>query len=633
MYRLIVDNTELVLPEDYKPDFSLSFAEIGKQSGSRVFPFTLPTCEVNDIFFEYAHNPQSAISRNKKWEATLLNDSLFLAHGWLILKMASVKGGYTCELQMPPALIDMKVWDTSIRSLDFGTVTMNKELKVEDCYTLKVTDNLKLIYPPYFGSYYRVYVNNDIYAEFNANVSGSFLREEFEDIYSALVADFNTAERVEAGWYMEYLEDTLIVYAPTNSNYTITLGLFKQSDPRTGRPPSQIGVEFTRLVYQSPTGFDNFLLNTPGNSMFCLPVIKAEKFYGDKNKNHSGFLNFGFGSFDRNVPRNPLKFSLSPCLWFMRAFRKLLENLGYTAVGEFTTDIDYQNAYLMTLVAIDRQCPEAPFPFNIWKDSINLASHLPEMTVKAFLASICEQFGVNIDFDPLSKVATCTYIKKHIESNEVDSFGQLINLRSAPIEHNDKVKLQIVFSSLTDTEAENSYFDSVPTDANKLSDVEYKKIEYKFYPPILANLSTDFRVAAVSNSILQGVNPPTRLMPVTDREGVSNLFEMWRNTPANYISFFVGLIAPAANSMLQSNNERGNVSLRLVGDNGFASRNELIIRHLENTYLITVNIPLTDAQISSLKSWKKYHIGGVNFFLNVLEGKAGEVLKLKLWKV
>lgn len=630
MYRLIIEGTELVLPENYKPDFSLNFAEIGKQSGSRVFPFTLPTCEVNDVFFGYAHNPQSAISRTKKWEATLLNGSLFLAHGWLILKMASVKGGYTCELQMPPALIDMKVWDTNIRSLDFGTVTMNTELKVEDCYTISVSDYMKLTFPPNTFNSYRIYVGNTIFAEYSGEEIWRLETNDWINVYAGLSNDFNTTERIDAGWFMSYNEDILIVNTPANSSYVVTFALYRGFYDAV--QPFQEGYTFDRLQYESPTGFDNFLFNTPGNSMFCLPVIKAEKFYGDSNKNFSGFLNFGFGSFDRNVPRNPLKFTLSPCLWFMRAFKKLLENLGYTAVGEFTTDVNYQSAYFMTLVAIDRQCPEAPFPFNIWKNSINLASHLPDMTVKAFLANICEQFGVNIDFDPLAKVATCTYIKKHIESNDVSDFGQLINLQSSPIEHNDKLKRQLVFSSLTDTEAENAYFNSVPTDADKLDDVEYKKVEYKFCPPRLENLSTDFKVSAIKTNISQGLNPPVRWMPVSDREGVSNLFDMWRNNPANYVSFFVGLVAPNGNSMLQSNNVKGNISLQLVGDNGFASRNALIIKHLEDTYLITVNIPLTDAQISSLKSWRKYHIGGVNFFLNSLEGKAGEVLKLKFWK-
>jgi hypothetical protein len=630
MYRLIVEGTELVLPENYKPDFSLNFAEIGKQSGSRVFPFTLPSCEVNDVFFGYAHNVQSAINRTKKWEGTLLNGSLFLAHGWLILKMSSVKGGHTCELQMPPALIDVKTWDTNIRSLDFGTVEMATQLKIEDCYTLKVTDSMKDKYPPNTFNNYRVYVGNAIFAEYAGEETWRLETNDWTAVYAGLSNDFNTTERVDAGWYMTYNEDILIVNAPANTSYIVSFALYRGF--YGGVQPFQEGHEFSRLQYQSPTGFDSFLLNTPTNSMFCLPVIKAEKFYGDNNKNHSGFLNFGLGSFDRNVPRNPLKFALSPCLWFMRSFKKLLEILGYTAVGEFTTASVYQQAYFMTLVAIDRECPEAPFPFNIWKNSINLASHLPDMTVKVFLASICEQFGVDIDFDPLSKVANCTFIKTHIENQNVDSFGQLINMNYAQIEHNDKVKVQLKFASLNEAESADSYFNSVPVDADKLADVEYKPVEYKFVPPKLLNLSTDEKVAIVENNIAQGVNPPVRWMPVTEREGVSNLFDMWRNSPANYVSFFVGLVVPNAQSMLQSINERNNISLQLTGDKGFASRNQLIIRHQEGTYLLTVNIPLTDAQISVLKSWQKYHIGGVNFFLSALDGKAGEVLKLKFWK-
>ena len=630
MYRLIVEGTELILPENYKPDFSLNFAEIGKQSGSRVFPFTLPVCSVNDVFFGYAHNPQSAVSRTKKWEATLLNDSLFLAHGWLILKIASVKGGYTCELQMPPALIEMSVWETNIRSLDFGTVEMATELKIEDCYTIKVSDSMKGKYPPNTFNSYRIYVGSTIFAEYDGEEQWRFEINDWPTVYAGLSNAFNTPERNDAGWYMDYNGDVLIVYAPTSDLYTVTLALYHGF--YDGVQPFQEGHQFERLQYQNPIGFDSFLYNSPSNSMFCFPIIKADKFYGDKNANFGGYLNFGYGTLNRNVPRNPLKYTLSPCLWFLRSIKKLLQILGYSAVGEFMTASDYQNAYFMSLVAIDRLCPDAPFPFNIWKNSINLASHLPDMTVKTFLSNICEQFGVDIDFEPLSKIATITFINSHIENQNVDNFGQLINMRAATIEHNDKKKIQLAFASMTEAEIADSYFANVPTDAEKLLNIDYQTLSYKFLPPKLANLSVDEKIAYMATNIIQGTNAPARWMAVTEREGVSNLYDMWQNSPSNYISFFVGLVSPNEKSMLQSINEQNNVSLQLVGANGFAARNELIIRFKENTYLLTINLRLSDAQISILKSWKKYNISGVNFFLNTLEGKAGEVLKLKFWK-
>lgn len=637
MYRLIVDGVELVLPDGYKPDFSLNFAEIGKQAGSRVFPFTLPACSVNDAFFGFAHNPQSGIDRKRKFSATLLNDSIFLANGYLILKIASVRGGYTCELQMPPALVDMEVWNKSIRSLDFGSVSLPTTTYTENCYMLDVTEYMKVRYSPFLGVIYILKVNGVTQATFHGGVGGIFDRSSFDEVYAALIEEYNTETRIEAGFQLDYYGDTLVLLTPDASSYLVQLRFEKTADPRTGDIAVNETFAFTRLTYTGGYGYDSWLNNTPDNAMFCLPTIKASKFYGDSNAAFVGYLNYGFGALSRNTSKYPLQYSVSPCLFFIKTIIKLCEILGYSASGEVLNNAILKKAYFMGLVAIDRQCPGTKFPFNVWKYEVNLGSHLPDLTVKQFFSALEEQFGISVSFDVLLKVANFSFIDAKIKALSTVDYSEKIGIKNSEVEHNDAILIQVLYKNLTESETTDSYFDAVPTDANKIDGVEYIKAEYVFSPAKLLNMSDETTVGYIrkrANGGLVGTTEvePIRYIPTTERNGVSNLFDMWRNAPATYMGFYVGLIAPDGNSMRHSVNTLGGYSLQIKGDEGFAVRNAEIIRHLQDTYILKADVALSDSEISVLEAWQRFYMMGVNFFLSSIEGKSGGVLKLKFRK-
>lgn len=637
MYRLISEGNELVLPHDFVPDFNLNFAEFGKLLGSRVFPTVLPNCPENDAYFGFAFDVQSNTNRKKKWVATLMQDSLFLAQGWLVLKSASKKNGYVCELQMPPGLIESDVWNKNIQELDFGSIQLNTSLVTDNSYFLKITQEIKNRYPIHVGGMeIRIHVNTVewLYKYLPRQSSNQYYDsgiDPWQDLYDELISLFNTEQRLSSGYQLDARNDNIILVTPTG-NQTVTITINWNLN-------YQNTYNFTQVSYQSAAAqYDTFVNNTPQNSMFCLPTIHAPNFYGSDNKNFYGYLNvMSNNKFTKNSVKEPCMFSIAPCLFVVNTIKKLCEILGYTATGDIISNSTYQFSYFLTLVSADKQAQEVDFVLNTWAEKINFADYLPKMAVKDFFEAISVFLLADISFDFVSKTIEFRSIKPLIDSITTKDVSMKLNDKVYLIEHNDYEKIQLKFEDLHESESNDSYFNAVPLDSEKEENVTYKTISYLFCPPKLVNISDDNSINFIRKRANGGIGvvstTTNRFIPVTQKEGVTKIYGEKSITPSKYISFFLGVIQPVESSMLHSINEKDGVSLQIVGTNGFASRNTTLINHLENTYTLKADISIFSHELSSMKSWQKFYINGVNFFLSNMQGKLNKNMTVKLKKV
>ncbi len=635
MYRLISDGNELVLPNDFVPDLNLNFAEFGKIVGSRVFPTVLPNCPENDAFFGFAFDVQSNTNRKKKWVATLMRYSLFLGKGWLVLKSASKKTGYVCELQMPPGLIDLDMWQTKLYELDFGYLELSKTLITDNSYYLKITQEIKNRYPVQIGGMeVRIHVNTIewLYKYLPRQTSNIYFDsgiDPWQDLFDELISQFNTEERLSSGYQLDARNDNIILITPTGSQ-TVTLSINWNLN-------YQNTYSFTQVSYMSPASqYDSFVNNTPQNSMFCLPSVQAQNFYGTENKNFYGYLNvMSSNKFTKNSVKEPCMFSIAPCMFVVRTIKKLCEILGYTSTGDFINNPTYQFAYFLTLVSADKQASEVDFVLNVWKDKIVYSEYMPNFTVKDFFEAMSVLFSLDITFNPITKEAEFNLLKPLIDSIETTDISSKIDSKSLVVEHSEYEKIQLKFVNLHESEANDSYYDSVPKE--KESNVNYQTVEYQFCPPKLSDISTDSSITFIRQRANGGTGVVSttvnRFIPTTQREGLTNIYGEKNNEAANYISFYLGVIEPVESSLLHSVNEKDGISLQILGTNGFASRNTTLINHLENTYTLKDDIFLSDADVAAMKSWRKLYINGVNFFLSNIQGKLNKNMSVKFRKV
>jgi hypothetical protein len=132
---------------------------------------------------------------------------------------------------------------------------------------------------------------------------------------------------------------------------------------------------------------------------YALFPVKNESFYGDKNTNFKGYLNYYHGgSFPTNTTSSSF-YAITPFPYLVQVIRKTFALFGYLVYGAWLDDPEIATAVVYNNYALDKVVTGV----NSWETTIAIANHLPDMTVGEFIIAIKNMFGLGYIFNPIDK--------------------------------------------------------------------------------------------------------------------------------------------------------------------------------------------------------------------------------------
>jgi hypothetical protein len=149
---------------------------------------------------------------------------------------------------------------------------------------------------------------------------------------------------------------------------------------------------------------------------FNFPVIKAPDFYGAIS-DYPGYVNF----YQTDIQEYYIPQAIDgvrygpvavPMPYFVGILKKAIESTGYKLTGKFTDDTDVKKLIIVNNYALDSMVYNAADPtnthasniyINTWSDFINLANHVPEISIADFLNAVKNFFHLGVFVDDVSR--------------------------------------------------------------------------------------------------------------------------------------------------------------------------------------------------------------------------------------
>lgn len=382
-----------------------SFISEDSIPGQIIYPFDIPG-PPNAENLEFPHIPSAVQPTNRTWDV----DVFLKGRPWLSGKMkvtTSSRNKYSISIVSGPgALLDIK--DKSLRDIPCDTISIEYDTYKMRTYTLKPTTKdaldlgtLTLVFISLNGFYYEAVCSS--YETALANITDAINADSANNKCTCEV--FTSAYGAERTIKLTATEpgpDTdIIVLAEETEDGGWWFFWLDHTDPFS-----------TKIQDYMKSTVDGTLDSPP----IVFPTFFNSEFYGDTNKRFGNVINYySSGAFPSNTDENISEHTAVPFPSLVYVLRKIFQNGGFTVHGSFMTDEEIMTALLYSNVSIDKFAnvfwiagtPLDTFvDVNVLSNVINIANHLPDVSVSDFFNGLKDFFSLCFFFNTLEKRAT-----------------------------------------------------------------------------------------------------------------------------------------------------------------------------------------------------------------------------------
>lgn len=151
-------------------------------------------------------------------------------------------------------------------------------------------------------------------------------------------------------------------------------------------------------------------LNYPDRA-YALPVLHSPEFYGDKNLDFKGYVNYYHQGNPTNTEKN--YYTLCPMPYLLHVLKAMAVKIGYDLSGPWLDDPDTKRLIIYNNKALDQK----NFRLNLFQKKFNLADHVPDITVGQMLVDLKNLFGLGIFVDPSLQIIHVRRLEDVINSS------------------------------------------------------------------------------------------------------------------------------------------------------------------------------------------------------------------------
>lgn len=330
---------------------------------------------------------------------------------------------------------------------------------------------------------------------------------------------------------------------------------------------------------------------------YATPTIYNPKFFGTKNADYLGYINYSYNSlWPDNSTVNKHVWTAMPYL--MHVLHTMFELYGYRITGSLLTDTDAGKIIMHSNFADILMPATEALPATI----VNIAEHMPDMTVSQFLISIKNLLGVVFIFDSQNKtVHTISY-------NEISDNGTYDDwTRKAAPNYSDSPVDYKGYSLRMGQDRSDDFLDELGNDW--LEERIGQGVE---------NIDTD---AAPLHTITETdtINAGREwTIPAIKQSGSSGLFDLGINKHALRLMYYQGAFDPAANATHRyglANYTGTNYDLRWQGANGlYEKRYKSWLDFMSSAIPVQRKVSLNLADIRNLDYTRKVMIDHVKYY-------------------
>lgn len=541
--KLIVNNTSVDLSPKSTLDYTRTSSIFSALKGDYILPFELPGTAKNLTLFGNPHLPQSGADIQTEFPSELWLGSFLISTGIVRLRKTLVSKSIitiVVNMEFSPAGLSKTLWAKKMNTLDLGAETI-PTISVQSTHFFKqLWANIDITYATNFIFIFaEIKAGNDIIASTPAFIwangyttDDSGLKNAISRFLNEIVSDeltiTATAESINIKTETSR-NDVKIAIRSGNS----AIGAFNQAD--FNLPP----IDYTTIN-------QTYYNSKVNNAVYCLPEIRNTAYYVESNKKWNGIINAKDGSTVLlNSDGFQSKYSVVPHLKITWLFGKLAELMGLTFTGSFIASADIQKIIIHNLYGTDKQATETTIPFNVHDSVITYSNHLPAISLGEFFQSLCDQFGIGIEFNLLTNTAEFFFFDEVLNSTKyLDLSGRLEgNYESEILEVK---KLQYLWSiENSDELAKDSLEQFSPKPAN--TEVEAD------------TLSSYDQIKCLFPSLIVNTVNNVRQLPEIRQQGISSVFSQSKNTNPKRFLFWDGQ---------KADSQTANLSLNFYGANG-----------------------------------------------------------------
>lgn len=404
MLRLIVDGVDLVLPKGAflplrgkNPAFSY-----GSVPGVWTLPLSIPYAE-NAITLGLPALPQGMNSQ-KEYSCTAIMGS------WNITGTLSINGATAKQIDVSFSAGYVDISEDLSR-----TLLKDVELGTFDIYAGNISVYLDIDFSGTGdGSNLEISVNAFDYS--TTTTPG----ESISDIIDSMVAVINASTSVTDVAASHPSTTILRLLQDTSTPENIVF------DPLTGITVSGGGlVSSIDYVSWIKVWHDDFIgqLYTNRNSEYpavncAFPVVRHLDFYGTETNNvndeYLGYVNFYntlYSQYVANYDPDTDAFmgnvyTFVPFVHAAYVLHKICELAEITLAGDFINSVEFNQVVVDNARSLAYQYtdPDTDIEHLVFKNTVTVADHMPNMTVEEFIGGLRSRFNLKLSYDPILRI-------------------------------------------------------------------------------------------------------------------------------------------------------------------------------------------------------------------------------------
>jgi hypothetical protein len=405
---------------------------IGIVRDSFSYAFSIPYTANNENILGSVGKLGSTAMHQEDFACQIYLEGVLWATGVLMVEEATAGDSYKIKINFDygafaDAIGEKKV-ATCMSIANAGGQAITQTASGYNFFSLQV---FSAPYPGFFPETvnYEILVDGVSYATYIETPTTSLF-----DIATELADKFNANISINENWVAygflptSFGEKITLLPVSATATNVVTYRIRQQTTFPTMQFWEQ-SYSFTTVLETRPALNDTY-------THIAFPVIKAQKFYEDKNPDFGGTLNeFSSGYFTntlaqfvkpRATPSGYNDFSHCPCLYLHSIITWVCASVGWTWEGNFKDSTIFQKLLLYSNYAsdeIDGFNIPAEFNFNRHQRAITYTDLAPDMTAKEFFDQIQEIFCLYYDFDATAKVLYINFKKNVFDSNAKKSLN------------------------------------------------------------------------------------------------------------------------------------------------------------------------------------------------------------------
>jgi hypothetical protein len=484
--------------------------------GEWSYPFQLVGTPEILAYFNYPHLPNIGTVLKKVYEnVSFYEGSFLIGSGTFTILDANAKI-IVANLNTTAGNIPLKTLNQKLNTFDLGMDNLNTSLTKSGLYACLFSkfdvNNTNRLSDFWRRCTLVLKVDNVQIWDYSFYISQSAYHESgTDDVADRLddnLAIINQSwADIQQPYELILSKDCINLIIKDNSvahNVQLTIRTLPSGD-RDRTPAVSRTYQFDRIEYNSiNNALDDSLTNT-WSKPYVFPTIIDAKFYDDAVKSafYGLINNINLNHIETNDYLNRTKNVICPQFYLIRILRLIFQKLNYQPTGTFFENNELQKILVLSLYALDKQASLTTLAFNVHAETIKYANHLPNISLLDFLKALIDQFGIGIDFNPLTKVVNFFFFKDILKNNPtiIDISDRVAILPKNKFEEKRPTQTKYSISGDSLAKEETSPYISVPTKAIVEASADtYEPLELKF-APLTTNPQGKIQIEA------QGISP------------------------------------------------------------------------------------------------------------------------------